>query len=253
MSLVPDGLVIAFRRVMRAFQSTRGPIRHAQRPIPDAIVEKYHRAIWAIDTLGVPADADRWALREMWRNATFVAANASGPEGGLIADDIIKTLNELCERILREAEKDPNRPEWEKQRDFIVGSLRRVRRACMMNDVGHLHFYKKNDQMFSIETHHPVFQVGYHLWQGIVEEMKGAVTFTVFRDRPLHLRVENLLARVRGIISAVQHQDFSGFKHYDPRKSRLALSPEQEGRLLWEAVREEIASVIALSEASEAA
>jgi hypothetical protein len=250
MNIVNHSLRLAFRRVMSAFQSTRQKHRDAMRPIPDQIVEKYHRAMWALDVLGPGAKDDRDAMREMWQNATSVAANASGPDGAAIAADIIKVLNEQCEKILRQCEKDPHRPEWEKQRDFLVGSLRRVRRACVLNDTDHLHFYRKSNEVFNVDLQHPQFQVGYFLWQGIREELKAAVTFTVFRDRPLHLRVDYLVTQIRAIIRALEHNDLQGF---DYTKSALHLSKEQEGRIMWEAVRAQIAKVIANSGVAEAA
>lgn len=249
-NLVPRFFVHAFRKLRGEIMRTRQHHRDATRPIPDALIEKYYRAIWALDTLGPPASEDRWNLRAMWRDATLSVAQASGPDGGAIAEDIVRILNEQCERILREVEKDPNRAEWEKQRDFLVGSLRRIKRATALNDVDHLHFYKKNDQTFSVDLHHPVFQVGYWLWQGCVEELKAAVTFTVFRERPPHLRVDHLLTAIRRIIRGLEHYDMSGFPNY--QKSSLHLSKEQEGRVLWEALREEIARVIAQGEARAA-
>ncbi len=250
MNLVNQGLVKAFRRLKSAFNSTRSRHRDAMRPIPDVIVEKYHRAIWALDVLGPAAGADRFAITDLWRNATHVAANASGIEGGAIAEDIIKTLNEQCERVIQAAEKDRERPMHEKQRDFLVGSLRRVRRAAMLNDIDHLHFYKKTDQLFSVDLKHPQFQIGYDLWQGLVTELKAAVTFSLYSSRKLHPRVDYLVTECRKLIKALEGADVSELNMYDPGNSPLHLSPEQEGRMLWEAVREHAAKVIAMSEGS---
>lgn len=253
MSVVNHTLAMAFRRVMRAFSMTRQRHRDAMRPIPEVVVEKYHRSMWALDVLGPAAKGDRDVLREMWQNATHVAANAAGVEGAAIAEDIIKHLNEQCERILQQCEKDPQRAEWEKQRDFLVGSLRRVRRACMLNDTDHLHFYRREAEVFNVDLQHPQFQVGYFLWQGIREELKSAVTFTIFRDRPLHLRVEYLVTQIRAIIRALEYADLEGFDAFNPQNSKLHFSKEQQGHLLWEAVREQIAKVIAQSGVKEAA
>jgi len=248
MSLVNHSLVRAFRRVKAAFASTRRHHRDAMRPIPDATIEKYHRALWALDVLGPMADMDRVALDELWRNATHVATNASGTDGGAIAADIIGVLNEQCERVIREAEKDRERQLWQKQRDFLVGTLRRIRRAAMLNDIEHLHYYKKHDMMFTVDTKHPQFQVGYDLWQGLCTELKMGVTYALYSDKPNHPRVEYLLTEFRNLIWALEAGDVSKLGGYDPEKSPLRLSKEQEGRMLWEAVREHAAKVIAQAE-----
>ncbi len=252
MNLIPNQLRSALRRLSHAFNSHRGPYRRNARPIPDATIEKYHRAIWALDTMGPVAAPDRWALREIWTHATQVAANADGPDGGAIAADLIRTLNEQCERVLRECEKDPNRVLWEKQRDFLAGSLRRVRRACALQDVEHLHFYKKQAEVFNVDLKHPKFQVGYYLWQGIREELKAAVSYAIFSDKPLHPKVQRVVDSCRKIIRALEYADLEGFDFFDPRKSALDLSQEQQGELLWEAVRTEIARVTAAAEGAQA-
>lgn len=245
MNLVDQYLVRNFRRLMRAFQTTRKSIgaRDAMRPMPEAVIEKYHRAIWALDVLGPVASSDRRGLDELWRNASHVAEHASGPDGGAIAADIIRELNDQCERILREIEKDPERQMWEKQRDFLIGSLRRVRRAAMLNDVDHLHYYKKQDMIFSVDMKHPNFQIGYDLWQGLVTELKEAVTRSLYNNRPPHPRVEYLLTECRKLIWALEAGDVSRLTHYE--KSALHLSKEEEGRVLWEGIREHAAKVIA--------
>lgn len=248
MSLVNQSLVSAFRRLYRHFATTRTVHRDRMRPVPDTVVEKYYRAIWALDTLGPVASGDRRALDELWRNASHVAENASGPDGSAIAADIISTLNEQCERVIREVEKDRERQTWEKQRDFLVGSLRRIRRAAMLNDIEHLHYYKKNDQIFGVDTRHPDFQIGYDLWQGLVVELKEAVTRSLYNDKPPHPRVEYLLTECRKLIWALEAGDVSQLDGYV--KSPLHLSKEEHGRVLWEAVREHAAKVIAMAEAA---
>ena len=249
MSFIPDKIIRGLRNLVNYFQGVRSDHKDAMRPIPEAIIEKYHRAIWAIDTLGPVAKDDRWKLRETWRLATHVAANASGPEGGAIAEDLIQMLNAHCEKIIRECEKDGNRAIWEKQRDFLCGSLRRVRRAMQLNDIEHLHFYEKAAEIFNVETNHPTFQIGYHLWQGVREELKAAVTYTLYDNKPLHPKVEYLIAQTRAIIKALDTSDVTPLGTYDPTKSPLHLSPEQEGRILWDGVREHSSKVIAMGEA----
>lgn len=246
-------LQMALRKLASVFRFTRGPGKANAREIPQATVEKYHRAMWAIDVLGPTAVGDRWALREMWQNATHVAANADGVDGAAIAQDLIGVLNEQCERVIRQCEKDVNRAMWEKQRDFLVGSLRRVRRAAALGDTDHLHFYKKGNEVFNVDLKHEVFQIGYQLWQGLREEMKAAITLALYSERPNHVMVEYLLTSMRKIIRAMEYADLSGFEHFDPRDSKLHFSQEQQGQMLWEAVREEIARVIARTEARDAA
>ncbi len=249
MSIVSNQLRRSFQKLAQIFQGTRGKYRHNARPIPELVVEKYHRAIWALDTLGPLGLVDRAALTEMWRYASFVAANADGPDGGRIAHDIITTLSEQCEKVLGAVEKDTQRPEWQKQRDFLVGSMRRVRRACAMQDIEHLHFYKKDAEMFNVDLQgHPRMQIGYHLWQGIVREMKDAITYVVFRDRPLSKQVEATVQAMRKIIRALEYADLEGFS-FDPKQHAIHLSKEQEGEMMWVAIREEISRVVGVAEA----
>jgi hypothetical protein len=250
LNLVNHSLVRAFRRVKQAFNLTRRHTADRARPIPDATVEKYHRALWALDVLGPPAEMDRRAICEMWRNASHVASNASGPDGGAIAADIIGLLNQQCEQVIREVEKDRERPLWQKQKDFLIGSLRRIRRAAALNDVEHLHFYKKQDQVFSVDMQHPDFQIGYDLWHGLVTELKTAITHALYDDKPLHPRCEYVVGQMRKLIWALEAADVSQLDHYDPNSSPLHLSKEQQGRMLWEAVREHAAKVIQTSEGS---
>lgn len=251
--IVSQDLRRALRRVFFWWKQNRGPTRDAMRPIPDHTIAMYHRAIWSLDTLGPGADADRQALRDIWGHATVVAANASGQDGPAIAQDLIRTLNEQCERVVRETEKDGNRPEWQKQRDFLLGSLRRVRRACAMNDVGHLHFYKRTNEPFNLDLHqHPTYQIGYHLWQGVVREMKDAISFAVYRDKPPpHLQVEWLMKRIRQVIKAIEFADLTGFEGY--KSSDIYVSQDLQAQVLWTAVRDEIALVIAQAEGMGAA
>jgi hypothetical protein len=244
--IVNLSLVAAFRKLKQAFNATRQRHRDAMRPLPESVVELYHRAVWAIDLLGPAGDADRFALWQIWRDASHVAANASGAEGGMIAEDIIRTLKDESEKVLRAIEKDGQREIWEKQRDFLVGTLRRVRRTMQLNDVTHLHYYKKHDAVFSVDLHHPDFQVGYDLWQGVVTELKAAITFVIYSPKPLHLKVEYIVGQMRKLIMALESADLSGLMY---EKSPLHLSKEEEGRMLWEAVREHAAKVIAQSEA----
>jgi len=248
MGIVNQSLVSAFRKLKRAFDVTRTVHRDRMRPMPAAVIEKYHRAIWAIDTLGPVAGGDRRALDELWRNAAHVAENASGADGGAIAADIIATLNDQCERVITEVEKDRERPTWQKQRDFLVGSLRRVRRTSALNDVEHLHFYRKSDQIFSVDMKHPDFRVGYDLWQGLVAETKAAITYALYDNNPCHPRVQYLLTECRKLIWALEAGDVSKLDMYT--HSPLHLSKEEHGRVLWEAVREHAAKVIAIAEAA---
>jgi len=244
--IVNLGLVKAFQKLKRAFAASRQRHRDAMRPLPESVVELYHRAMWAIDLLGPAGEADRFALITIWRDASHVAANASGADGAMIADDIIRTLKDESERVIRAIEKDTQREIWEKQRDFLVGSLRRVRRTMQLNDVTHLHYYKKHDQAFSVDLHHPQFQVGYDLWQGCVVELKAAISLVIYSKKPLHMKVEYLVAQCRALIHALEGADLSGLMY---EKSPLHLSVEEEGRRLWEGVREHAAKVIAQSEA----
>ncbi len=242
MSIINRKLVAGFRRLMQAFQSQTH--RDRMRQIPAATIEKYHCAMWALDTLGPTPQAavERGLLDQLWRYATYSAENAAGPDGGMIATDIIQTLNNECERILQACEKDRERQMWEKQRDFLVGSIKRVRRAAALNDIQHLHYYKKQDTIFSVDMKHPDFQIAYDLWQGLVTELKEAVTRSLYNNKPPHARVEYLLKECRKLIQALEAGDVSMLEGYE--KSALHLSKEEEGRVLWEGFREHAAKVL---------
>jgi hypothetical protein len=244
MGIINRKLVYALVRVVDAMGFKSGGLRDRMRPVPMATVEKYHCAMWALDVLGPTpgAGTERSLLDTLWKNATLAAENASGPDGGKIATDIIATLNSECERVLQQCEKDRERQVWEKQRDFLVGSLKRVRRAAALNDIEHLHYYKKQDTIFSVDMRHPNFQIGYDVWQGLVTELKESVTRALYSDKPPHARVEYLLGECRKLIWALEAGDVSKLEGYV--KSPLHLSKEEEGRVLWEGFREHAAKVL---------
>ena len=224
------------------------------RPIPQALVDKYHRAIFAIDLLGTGATGDRHFLRQQWQSMQLACAMATPDTGAADhekqVDKVVAHVAELIDRALS-YEKDRNRALWEKQRDFIVGSLRRVRRAARMADTGQLHFF--NDmEVFNVNMHHPVFQVAYSLWQGLRVELREAMSLAMLRD-PEHPAVMELITAIRRILYAMESADVSKLDHYTAKESPLHLSEEQQGAILWEAVREEIAGVVALAEKRVAA
>lgn len=222
------------------------------RPIPDRLVDKYHRAVYALDPLGTAASAHRWALRISWSQLCMACAqNDIGPQGEAELDRMLGTIEHSIDTILREHERDRNRPDWEKQRDFLCGALRRVRRATTVDDVDHLHFFTGRE-IFDANLQHPRFQAGYKLWQGIRTEMKEALSLTLHKQ-PVHPAVQELHTAIRRIVTALESASVDGLNHYDPLKSPLHLSQEQQGRILWEAVREEIGKTVLMAEARVAA
>lgn len=222
------------------------------RPIPDRLVDKYHRAVYAIDTLGVPAAAHRWALRTSWGQLCMCCAQeGTNPAQEVELDRMLGEMERSCDVILREHEKDRHRADWEKQRDFLVGTMRRVRRATTLDDTDHLHFFTGRE-IFDANMNHPRFQCGYRLWQGIRTELKEALSLTLHKQ-PVHPAVAELHAAIRRIVTALESASVAGLNHYDPDKSALHLSAEQQGRILWEAVREEIGRTVLMAEARVAA
>lgn len=222
------------------------------RPIPERLIDKYHRAVYAIDTLGAPAAVHRWALRTSWGQlclATSQPGDAPEHEAGL--DRMLGEMERSCDIIIREHEKDRQRADWEKQRDFLVGTMRRVRRATSLDDVDHLHFFTGRE-IFDANMTHPRFQCGYRLWQGIRTELKEALSLTL-HQQPVHPAVAELHAAIRRIVAALETASVEGLNHYDPTKSALHLSHEQQGRILWEAVRDEIGRTVLMAEARVAA
>jgi hypothetical protein len=222
------------------------------RPIADRLVEKYHRAVYALDPLGQAAAVHRWALRMSWSQLCMALAQESnGPEHEAALDRMLAEMERSADVILRDHEKDRNRATWEKQRDFLVGSLRRVRKATTLDDTGHLHFFT-GQEIFDVTMTHPRFQCGYRLWQGIRTELKEALSLTL-HIQPVHPLVGELHAAIRRIVTALESASVEGLNHYDPMKSPLHLSTEQQGRMLWEAVREEIGKTVVMAEARVAA
>jgi hypothetical protein len=225
------------------------------REIPDRLVQKYHHAVYAIDLLGTDAKQKRDALRSSWAYLQLqCATNTDGPQKAsheMFLDKLIAASTEAIDAFLAKHEKDKYRPDWQKQRDFLVGTMKRVRRATTLDDTDHLHFYG-GAEIFDAKMDHARFQVGYTLWQGIRTEMKTALSLTLY-SQPVHPAVAELHAAIRRIITALESADVSKLNCYDPSKSALHLSEEQQGRMLWEAVREEIGKTVVMAEARVAA
>jgi hypothetical protein len=224
------------------------------RPVPERLVEKYHRAIWAIDLMGPNAKGERWELRQMWSRLQLACAMRNDDNDAkheAEVDRMLDAMNAEVDRVLV-SEKDRNRLDWQKQRDFLLGSLRRVRRATTLNDTQHLHFFS-GAEIFDVDMRHQEFQIGYKLWQGVRTELKEAMSLTLYSTKPLHPAVRELHEAIRRIVYALEYADVTKLSHYNVNKSPLHLSKEQEGRVLFEAVREEIGRTIVLSESKAAA
>ncbi len=221
------------------------------RPIPDKLIERYHCAIYAIDTLGPKANGDRAYIRAAWQAMQVLCAmkNEDGdPKHEAECDRIIANMGDLCAQALRH-ERDSNRPLWQKQRDFLIGTMRRVRRATTLDDPSHLHYYDAVKEIFDADMKHEKFQVGYRMWQAIRAEIKDAISLTLFGSQTPHAAVQELHAALRRVVTALEFADVSGLSHYEVNKSPLHLSAEEEGRVLWEAVRTEIGRTVVLAEA----
>lgn len=225
------------------------------RPIPDKLVERYHTAIYAIDTLGPKANGDRAYMRAAWQ-ALQVACAMKNEDGDAAheaeLDRLIANMNDLCAQAIRH-ETDSNRTFWQKQRDFLIGTMRRVRRATTLDDPSHLHYYDAVREIFDADMKHEKFQVGYRLWQALRTEIKDAISLTLVGNAPPHPSVLELHAALRRVITALELADITGLSHYAVEESPLHLSPEQEGRVLWEAVRTEIGKTVVMAEARASA
>lgn len=219
------------------------------RPVPEKLVERYHCAIYAIDTLGPKANGDRAYIRAAWQ-AMLVLFAMKNEDGNVQheaeCDRIMANMNDLCAQALRH-ERDSNRTLWQKQRDFLIGTMRRVRRATTLDDPSHLHYYDAVKEIFDADLKHEKFQVGYRLWQSIRTEIKDAITLTLIGDAPPHPAVQELHTALRRVIAALEFADVSGLETYDITKTDT--SKEQEGRVLWEAVRTEIGRTVVMAEA----
>lgn len=221
------------------------------RPVPEKLVEKYHTAIYALDLLGPQAFGDRQYMRAAWQALLVLLAmknESNDAQHEAECDRLTANMNDLCDQALRH-EKDRNRTLWQKQRDFLLGTMRRIRRATTLDDPSHLHYFDAVREIFDADLRHEKFQVGYRLWQAIRTEIKDAISLTLIGSGPVHPTVQELHAALRRVVTALEFADVSGLSHYDPNKSPLHLSAEEEGRMLWEAVRHEIGKTVVMAEA----
>lgn len=218
------------------------------REVSTSLVEKYHRAVWALDHLGLPAKPARQILTQNYLALMLhYGQSGEGPDAEKALDDATGQVAAMCEQALRK-EQDSNRLEWQKQRDFLVNAMRRVHYAMRANDIGMLHFFSPNNEIFSADVH-PVHKVGYKLWQGVRTELKEAISHAMLRPRELHPAVLYVVEAMRRIIRALEFADVTGFAYYSPDASPLHLSAEQQGRQLWEGVTEEIGETVKVSDA----
>jgi hypothetical protein len=71
--------------------------------------------------------------------------------------------------------------------------------------------------------------------------------------QPVHPAVAEIHAAIRRIVTALESASIAGLNYYDPAQSALHLTSDQQGRILWEAVRTEIGKTVLLAEARVAA
>lgn len=225
--------------------------------------DKYHRAIWAADVLeGQSAANTRWDLVRHWDR--FVLACHADVDGSPseavqnLVNDLHNTrekLEHMCGASITKAEKYKGRKDFEKQRDFIVGSCRRVLHALKAVDTRGLHFYREEHELFTVNEQSlpdPVFGIGYYLWLGVRKELKMTLTLALYRnkdyERPM---LRKLTQCIQGLLHAMEYGDPSKLEFYKPHKSPLHLSNEQDNKQLWEGVIYDLTKICELFERAE--
>lgn len=197
--------------------------------------DKYHRAIWALDT-----DDGRESLilnLNLQLNWHWLAHYLTIE--GIPGEHQAKALTEFiekCDRLIGKYEKDPIRTKADKQRDFLLSVVARTVWATRKGDVSRLHFYRPDREDF----HAPELGTGYWLWQGTRAELKAGVTLVGIdpSDAPHKLLV--LADRLRAVVHAMEHGRPESLPKYEKNALRLHLSDEQYKKQLWEGCVQEL-------------
>ncbi len=225
----------------------------------------YHRAIWALDAKHEQRATQYWLMLQRRGVARMEAVEGIDPT--MLAAEIDSFVDN-CQRAVGGHESDRQRPDWEKQRDYLLGITTRCLRAAKVRlpssaPVGWkerffnlfrksalasplspqeaafltevcavLHYYSPTGEDF-----HADLGIGYFLWQGLRAELKQGITLANISDdtHPVVIALGNDL---KNIIAALEHGDHTRLPRYE--KSAMALSDEQHRQLLWEGVVTEL-------------
>ncbi len=236
--------------------------------IQDA-TEQYHRAIWALDSAGWSRRADQYWLMQRWQHCAKLA-NWQGSDPEFYSSEVDRLI-EVADECIRACEHDHDRPQWQKQRDYLLGVVKRclfaantrvpphvprsflqrlwevfknarpdglsAAEASFLADLAaKLHYYSPSQEDF-----HADLGVGYYLWQGLRAELKQAITLANLSGDD-HADVRDIADRIRTVIRALEHGDTEQLGHYD--RSALHLSDEQHRAKLWEGVVTELAWIL---------
>lgn len=229
----------------------------------------YHRAIWALDAKHEQCAAQAW-LR-MQRNGVARMEAVDGVNPSMLSDEI-NSFVDNCQRVVGAHESDRHRPDWEKQRDYLLGVVvrclratkvkvptipppgllerffNRFRRSVSSTELSPveaaylvelcwvLHYYQPEREAYTSNL-----GIGYFTWQGLRAEMKEGITLAMISEDS-HPAVIALGNSIRNVIAALEHGDHARLPHYE--KSLLALSEEQHRQRLWEGVCTELTWIL---------
>jgi hypothetical protein len=233
--------------------------------------KQYYRAIWALDSAGFTQRVNQHWLMKRWDHCARISA-MHGNDPDLFGGEIQGLIDE-SERCIKVCEKDHDRPEWEKQRDYLIGVVKRCivaantqqppeaprsflqrmfayfkkdtqltggmsnQELSFMTDLaGKLHYYMPFKEDFNADL-----GVGYFLWQGLRAELKQGITLANIAETA-HPDVVVTANRMRDVIRALEHGETDGLEHYE--KSKLNLSEEQHRKRLWEGVVTELEWIV---------
>ncbi len=210
-------------------------------------VEKYHRAIWALDT-----DDSRDSLvanLTLQLNWHWLAhyLEVEGIPGEHKAKAMTEFI-ERCDRLIGKYEKNPHRSKVEKQTDFLLSVVARTVWATRKNDVSRLHFYRPDREDF----HAPELGTGYWLWQGTRAELKAGITLAGIDPENAPHKLLVIADRMRAVVHAMEHGTHESLPKYEKNALRLHLSEEQYKKKLWEGVVQELRWILRDEKRAEA-
>lgn len=230
--------------------------------------EKYYRAIWALDSIGLDGKINQHSLRLRWQHLALLSSVPDIDQGLLSSE--VRNLVSVSEAAISKFEKCDSRSKA--QRDYLLGVVYRCLKAnrlkqpkvappgtmekffrlfrksalateltreeiAYLNELcSILHYYSP-----STENFHADLGIGYYLWQGIRTELKEGITLA-YLDGNESKKVSDVAESIRSIIAALEHNEPERLRHY--QKSQLHLSDMEYGKLLSEAIIKEMQTIL---------
>lgn len=229
----------------------------------------YHRAIWALDSKRDHRNTQLWLMVQ--RRGVSRMSAVDGIDTAIVRSEYDSFVDN-CERILGQHETDRHRPDWQKQRDYLLGVVTRCLKAAKVkppksipvgwkerffnlfrrNVLAHridpveaaylvelcsvLHYYSPSGEEFTSDL-----GVGYFAWQGLRAELKQGITLALLSE-DTHQTVRGIGDAMKNVIAALEHGDHTRLPRYE--KSSLHLSEEQHRKQLWEGVVTELGWIL---------